>query len=182
MLLQHPHLYQSLSVEMNHTFVVHPFPLSSLGLYEKVTLMEASKGANLGLWEDERGAYSSICHFWKSISKSSFSVMISVSLSSYFSSYFLVHHCHFRQHWWQDCNMNQVEGDTRSYNSHQSISNSTSALHDNTRNRGKNNNDDAVSTNTEVFKYDLHYEHCLTHIFLYNRKAKLENWWLESQV
>ncbi|CDS04123.1 hypothetical protein LRAMOSA07078 [Lichtheimia ramosa] len=48
--------------------------------------------------------------------------------------------------------MTQVEGDTRSYNSHQSTSNSTSALHDNTRNRGKNNNDDAASTNTEKSK------------------------------
>ncbi|CDS04109.1 hypothetical protein LRAMOSA07064 [Lichtheimia ramosa] len=48
--------------------------------------------------------------------------------------------------------MTQVEGDTRSYSSHQSTSNSTSALHDNTRNRGKNNNDDAVSTNTEKSK------------------------------
>lgn len=69
--------------------------------------------------------------------------------------------------------MTQVEGDTRSYSSHQSTSNSTSALHDNTRNRGKNNNDDAASTNTEVFKYDLHYEHCLTHVFYITEK---QNW------
>ncbi|CDH57166.1 predicted protein [Lichtheimia corymbifera JMRC:FSU:9682] len=47
--------------------------------------------------------------------------------------------------------MAQEEGDTRSYNSHQSTNNSTSALHDDNTRRRKNN-DDAASTNTEKSK------------------------------